>query len=257
MSIDDIAGLIPMAGRASRLGKIPFSKELYPILFGKDNGIKSVSSFLIESMKKAGVKNYHLILRDGKWDIPSYFGSGKDFKVNFCYHIAKYGYGVPFTINQAYPFIKNKLVVLGFPDILFEPHNAFNYLLDKLNEHETSVVLGIIPVDNPESWDMVEVDKDGFVSKIHIKPKKVKNLKYNWFIAAWKPEFSIFLHNFVESLLHDKTKNFLDNNELYFGDILNAAIQEGMEIKYEVFPNSKCLDIGTVEGLKKSKTFFN
>lgn len=245
-----------MAGRATRLGKLPFSKELYPIEFDQEISPKAVSSFLIKSMREGGVKNYHLILRDGKWDIPSFFGSGKDFKVNFCYHIAKYGYGVPFTINQAYPFIKNKIVVLGFPDILFEPYNAFNYLLDKLNESGTTVVLGAIPVENPESWDMVEVGKGGFVSKIHMKPKKAKNLKYNWFIATWKPEFSIFLNNFVESLLHDKTINFLDTNEFYFGDVLNAAIQEGMKIKYKVVPNSKCLDIGTVEGLKKLKTFF-
>lgn len=254
---EDIIGLIPMAGKASRLGKLPFSKELYPIEIDQEKSPKVVSSFLIESMKKAGVQNFHLVLRSGKWDIPSYFGSGTELDVNFCFHIAKYGYGVPFTINQAYPFIKNKTVFFGFPDILFEPKNAFNYLLNSLAKHDASVVLGSLPVKNHEKWDMIEIGKSGSVRKIHIKPKNANNTTHNWFVASWKPDFSEYLNNFVETLLHNKTELYLENNEYFFGEVLNSAIEKGMKVKYEVLSNGRCLDIGTFDGLSKLKTYFN
>ena len=67
MNKDNLVGLIPCAGKASRLGVLPFSKELYPIGFDKFQGIqclKVVSSYLIEHMQDAGVKDFHLIIKE-------------------------------------------------------------------------------------------------------------------------------------------------------------------------------------------------
>lgn len=252
----NIVGIIPMAGLASRLGKLPVSKELLPV-GNKKEGPKPVSLYLIDSMKHAGVKDIHLVLRNGKWDIPSFYKSGKNFGFNASYHIAHYGYGVPFTINEAFPFIEEKWVVLGFPDIIFKPADVFSSMIKKLTDADTSIVLGSMPVNDPEKWDMVEADEYGMVSEILIKSKKSDHLRYNWFLAAWKPEFTLFLKNFVESLLNNHSSGDLENNEYHLGDVLNMAIQNGIKVKTVVFENGKCLDIGTPENLKLAKFFLN
>jgi glucose-1-phosphate thymidylyltransferase len=78
----EIIGLIPAAGQATRIAPLPCSKELYPIGFrtvpGSD-GLrpKAVSHYLLEKMQIAGVRKAYFILRQGKWDIPAYWGDGE------------------------------------------------------------------------------------------------------------------------------------------------------------------------------------
>lgn len=247
-----ISGIIPAAGHATRLGKLPFSKELYPIDVDKAR-TKVVSSHLLEAMTKSGVDQIHIVIRDGKWDIPAYYGSKyRDKPV--CYHIAEYGYGVPFTVNQAYSFVKDNIVILGFPDILFEPKNAYQRLIDELMKSDTSIALGIFPVSKPEKWDVVQLDNDNMVEKIEIKPKNGHN-KNAWVIAAWKPEFSVYLNTFIESSLKEKTNDELTNSELHFGDAIISAMQNGIKVKGVIFSEGKCLDTGTPAEMKMANKF--
>jgi glucose-1-phosphate thymidylyltransferase len=254
-NIDHLVGLIPMAGRATRLGRLPFSKELFPIGIDGRKGPMAVSTYLIDCMRHASVADMHLVIRNGKWDIPAYYGGGKDFGFNPCFHVTQYEYGVPFTIYQAYPFVKDKTVVFGFPDIVFSPLNAFDSLIVRLEDEKTSVVLGSTRVKNPQKWDMVDIDKDGVVNKIKIKPKENHRLKYNWFIAAWKPAFTLFLKDFVETCLREHSPVFLENNEYHLGDVLNAAIESGLIVRSVAFRHGKSLDIGTVEDLNLAPTY--
>ena len=63
-----------------------------------------------------------------------------------------------YTIDQAYPHVRNAYVALGFPDILFSPDNAFTQLINQLRSRNADVVLGLFPADKPEKTDMVEID---------------------------------------------------------------------------------------------------
>jgi glucose-1-phosphate thymidylyltransferase len=71
-----VVGLIPAAGHATRLAPLPFSKELYPIGFHEGpHGPrpKVVAHYLLEKLHAAGIRRVFVVLRDGKWDIPAYF----------------------------------------------------------------------------------------------------------------------------------------------------------------------------------------
>ena len=254
LTATNISAIIPAAGRATRLGKLPFSKELSPVGF-KNGKLKTVSSYLLDALSEAEADQVHFIIRNGKWDIPKYYGSNFN-KTPLCYHLAEYGYGVPFTVNQAHPFVKDHIVLLGFPDILFKPKNAYKYLIDELMNSESSLTLGVFPVSKPEKWDMVELDKKSFVQEIAIKPIS-GNYKYGWVIAAWKPDFSNFLNKFVDSSLKMKTTDELFKNELHFGDVIIAAIKSGMKVKGVVIENGKCLDTGTPDEMNKATEFIN
>lgn len=254
-----VIGIIPCAGRGTRLGLLPFSKELFPIGEKKFEGRtipKVACDYLIDHMASAGIEDINFVLRKGKWDIPDYYGGGLMHGFKSCYHITDYSYGVPFSINQAFPVYKNKIVVLGFPDILFKPKNAFSLLLEAFeNNNNADIVLGVMPVMRPEKWDMVELDDENYVKRLIIKSNNGKKMPYGWTIAAWKPKFSRFLNDKILNLLQEKTKTELENSEIYFGHIIMEAIKAGIKVKSVVFNNGNCLDIGTPEDLTISTSF--
>ena len=255
MGIPSIAGIIPMAGKASRLGNIPFSKELYPLGYA-GNRIKVVSEHLMESMALAGAEHLHIVLRNGKWDIPAFYGSDFGTSTSIAYHIARYEYGVPFTVHQAYPFIKDKFVLLGFPDILFEPRDAFLSLHHKLMNSKAMVGLGLFPVTNPCKYDMVGLDQQERIREIQIKPVST-GYHYAWIIAAWKPEFNAFIHEYIQMQLMSKSTDELESLELHFGNILISAIEKGMHIMGVKFEDGRSIDIGTPEDLANCRRYFS
>jgi glucose-1-phosphate thymidylyltransferase len=143
-------GLIPAAGTADRIAPLPCSKELYPIGFQSiDAGCgvrpKVVSQYLLEKMRLAKIAEVYIVLRKGKWDIPEYFGDGKALNMHLAYLMMNLPFGVPYTLDQAYPFVKNSMVVFGFPDIIFQPDNAFASLLARQAESSADLVLGLFP----------------------------------------------------------------------------------------------------------------
>ncbi|MDH4089119.1 MAG: sugar phosphate nucleotidyltransferase [Cyclobacteriaceae bacterium] len=259
MTNNQIIAIIPAAGKATRLGQLPFSKELYPIGFEhyENKRIpKPVGSYLLENIAAAGVSEFHFVIRNGKWDIPAYFGSGKKYDCNISYHVADYEYGVPFTVNQVYPLSKDKIVVLGFPDNLIKPKNAFSLLIKELNaKSDTSVALGLFPATRPEKCDLVDYDETQKVTAIKIKSSVPTNLKYAWVIAAWKPEFSTFLNGYVLNKLSTQSRDELLSKEYHLGDAIISAIQTGMKVQSVIFDEGGFIDIGTPEDLEIANLF--
>jgi len=251
----DIVGLIPAGGIASRLGKIPCSKEIFPIQYSVPSGsVSVVSENLIHYFKISGVENIYFILREGKWDIPKYFGDGSSFGVNIGYLMVNFTYGTPFTLNQAYPFVKDKIIALGFPDIIIEPKNAYARLIEKLNATGADLVLGIFPIENYKKWDMIEFDNQDRVDQIVIKQDR-PDLKWGWTNVVWKPSFTEYLNKYLSGFLQSNPDGKIkylggETKELYVGDVIQAAKNEGLRIDYVKFEKGNSLDIGTVEGLQ-------
>ncbi len=82
-----------------RITPLPCSKELYPIGFrrsGKDNGLspKAVCHYLLEKMHLAGITKAYIVLRNGKWDIPTYFGDGKMLDMHLAYLMMDLPFGI-------------------------------------------------------------------------------------------------------------------------------------------------------------------
>jgi glucose-1-phosphate thymidylyltransferase len=257
----EIVGLVPAAGTGSRLGQLPCSKELLPVGFqnnraGTQMHAKVVSHYLMERMQRAKVSKVFVILRKGKWDIPAYFGDGKNLGISLAYLMMDLPFGVPYTLDQAYPFVKDSLVVFGFPDILFEPKDAYEQLLETQNKSGSDIVLGIYQADQPHLMDMVDIDNLGCVKRIDIKPAST-DLQYTWIIAAWTPVFTRYMHDYVfeqKAKLnsdHPFQPNS-DDKELHLGQVIDSAIQNGIQIETVIFSQNAYLDIGNPKNLKKA-----
>jgi glucose-1-phosphate thymidylyltransferase len=241
----NVIGLVPAAGQASRLGKLPCSKELYPVGFEKGvSGVrpKVACEYLLEAYRQAGIRRAYIVLREGKWDIPAYLGSGRQLDLQLGYLLMDRPHGVPYTLDAATAFVEGHHVALGFPDILFEPKDAFVKLLARHAATDAHVTLGLFPAAEPHKCDMVALDEDGCVARIDIKPP-VTELRYSWVIAVWSPAFTRFMHGRLSA--RPETER-----ELYVGDVIREALEGGCKIESVLFPAGRFIDIGTPEALR-------
>lgn len=247
----EVIGLIPAAGQATRIAPLPGSKELFPIGFQPmtDGTLrpKVVSHYLLEKMRLAGVRKVYFILRQGKWDIPTYFGDGNMLDMDLAYLMMRLPFGAPYTLDQAYPFVQNTLVALGFPDVLFQPEDAFVHLLARQAETQADIVLGLFPTDLPHTADMVDLAEDGRVRQILPKPPQT-DLRYTWMIAVWTPNFTQFMHEFLSKAVTQTP----EQHELHVGHIIQAALEHSLRVDAVLFPDGSCLDVGIPTNLIKA-----
>lgn len=249
-------GLIPAAGIGSRLSLLPCSKEIFPLGFANRRGdgggkIKVVCQYLLDNMRQAGINKAFVILRPGKWDIPAYLGSGQSVGINLAYVIRKLPFGVPFTLDSAFPYVQNCNVVFGLPDIIIQPSNAFSLLLKRLETTAADLVLGIFPTQHPHKWDLVEFGRSGELERITPKPHDGKS-GFTWCLAVWSPRFSLFLHRFaaiISKYLMDHKKFHL-RREIQIGAAFQRAIDKGLKVDFVHFDEGSCIDIGTPEDLQ-------
>lgn len=261
-----VIGLLPAGGYATRISPLPVSKELYPLGFrhveeGSSLRPKVVCHYLLEKMQLAGIEQAFFILRSGKWDIPAYFRDGTMLKMNLGYLIMNLPYGVPYTLDQAYPFVQDSLVALGFPDILFQPDDAYVQLLARQATTQADVVLGLFPTNQPQKAGMVDFDTTGRVRLIVEKPHET-DLRYMWGIAVWAPTFTQFMHEYIVVIESGKVRSeaadkLPPQSEIPIGDVIQAAIYKGLRVEAEVFPQGSYLDIGTPDDLVRAVRDFS
>lgn len=255
----NVVGLIPAAGKATRISPLPFSKELFPIGFQNINGEprpKAVSHYLLEKFHVAGVTETFIVIRKGKWDIPAYFGDGEMVNMHLGYLMMREPFGPPFTLDQAYPFIRDKMVAFGFPDILCSPDDIFKQLLDRQETVKADMVLALFTPHNPQIMDMVDVDIEGRIHNMFLKPDQT-DLRFCWLCAVWSPVFTQFMHEWLEDYRISKGSTNMHGSlsvqqDMTVGAVIQSAIRRGLKVYGVLFPDAQYIDIGTPEDLLKT-----
>lgn len=251
----ELVGVVPAAGQGTRLGELPCSKEIFPVGFWRDPETgerrpKAAAHYLLEKMAKAGAGRAYVVLREGKWDIPAHFGDGHFLGIDLAYAMMRRPYGVPFTLDDAYPFLRDAVVLLGFPDILFQPDDVFVLLLDRHRATGADLVLAVYRSRRPDKDDVLELDADGRVRRYEVKPG-VTSLTHTWVSAVWGPAFTEFLHEFVAEVepAIEAAGGLWQGRELYIGEVVWAAVQRGMHVESVMFEDDSYIDIGTPDEL--------
>lgn len=250
LSALDIVGVIPAAGRGSRVSPLPGSKELFPVGFtlGSFEGKprrhpKVVSQFLVEQMQRAQVNRILMAVSPYKVDIVQYYRSGSYIGVPISYVIQEEPWGMPYALDLAYPWLhQNSLTLFGMPDTVFGPPHALAEMVRQQEKSQADVVLALFPTSTPWRFGMVDCDREGHVRRIIDKPKET-TLRYLWGAACWTYRFATFMHDVLPATRPEK--------EVVLGDIFQQALDNGLKITTALFEDGIYLDIGSPEGLQR------
>lgn len=252
----DVVGIVPMAGMAKRLGRLECSKEIYPVGSTKDRRTDKqpsvICEYILGKMQRAGIDRVYVTLREGKWDIPAYLGDGSRLGLHLAYLMMGLSHGTPYSIDQAFPFMQDSIVALGFPDMIFADDDIFTPLLAYLEAVEADVVLGMFPAERPEKTDMVDMAPDGTLRKIVVKPTDT-DLTYCWGVAVWTPVFTQFMHNYLDEHQHVATSQ----PELFVGNVIQAGSEAGLRVYGKPVSEHPYLDIGTPEDLRRLESYIS
>lgn len=231
-------GIIPAAGKGSRIQPLAFSKELLPVGSRLDSGIehpRAVSEYLIERMISGGADKLCFVISPGKSDIIEYYG--RDIgPAAVCYTVQQNPSGLCDAIFSAIPFIdKNETVMIGLPDTIWFPENGFKLLPDDV------LSFLLFPVDKPEFFDAVETDDYDNVQKIHVKQNTFRT---NWVWGAFK---------MPGATLRDLYEFWAERNKSdeYIGTLVSAYIKYGGKAK-GIRAGESYVDVGTYNGYREA-----
>jgi glucose-1-phosphate thymidylyltransferase len=155
-----VVGVVPAAGYATRLGPIPSSKEVLPV------GGRPVLEYVVDRMRLADAAEIRVVTRPEKTDViecarrlGALVVEGRPASVAESIRLGSAGLGA------------DDVVLLGFPDSVWEPANGFATLVDLLSG-ETDVALGCFHSDELERSDVVVADDYGTVRAVQVKPAR-------------------------------------------------------------------------------------
>jgi glucose-1-phosphate thymidylyltransferase len=252
----DLVGVIPLAGAANRISPLPLSKELFPIGFGAygpdgEARAKPVCLYLLEQMRRGGVTRAFLVLRPGKWDVPAYLQDGSLVGLALSYLVMPHGYGVPYTVDQATPFVRGARIAFGYPDIIIEARDdVFACIAAEQRRTGADMVLAAFRSDDPENWGMIDFDADFRVHRTVEKPGRT-HMTYTWGAAVWTPAFTRFLHHRLAELRPEVAARSAAGvgTEVQIADIIQAAIHHGLVVRALPFAEGSLRDVGRPQTL--------
>ncbi|MGN6103213.1 MAG: sugar phosphate nucleotidyltransferase [Devosia sp.] len=232
-------GIIPAAGRGSRIQPLGFSKELLPV--GTRAGARgerptAVSEYLLERMVMAGADKLCFVIGPGKSDILEYFAAGFESAASV-YVVQPSPAGLCDAVFRAAALVReDEPVLVGLPDTIWFPLEGFAVLPDD------RLAFLLFPVERPEHFDAVVLDGDD-VRRIEVKEP---NASSHWIWGAFRMPGSVFhaLHRlWLERQRQDE----------YFGTLVNAFIARGGSA-VGIRAGETYVDVGTVDGYRAALT---
>jgi dTDP-glucose pyrophosphorylase len=229
-------GIVPAAGQGSRMQPLAFSKELLPVGSRRDGDWerpRAVSEYLVERLILGGADKLCFVIAPGKSDIMEYYG-GRVFSADVFYAVQPHPAGLCDAIFRALPLIGGgESVVVGLPDTIWFPEDALSALPDD------GLSFLLFPVDRPELFDAVVLDRLGCVQQIQVKRSDGAS---SWIWGAFKMADRTF-HE-----LHELWQARGQRDE-YVGTLVNAWLDQG-GVATGIRRGQSYVDVGTVRGYR-------
>lgn len=231
-------GIIPAAGRGSRIQPLAFSKELLPVgsrVLDDTRRPCAVSEYLLERMIIGGADKICFVIGAGKSDILEYFGA-RFGSAELVYVVQQEAAGLCDAVFRAHALVApDEAVMIGLPDTVWFPSDA----LQALPEDELSFLL--FPVERPELFDAVALDADARVLEIRVKQP---NAGTRWIWGAIKMPGRVF---------HELRALWLEpgRGDEYIGTLVNAYLARG-GIALGVKAGHAYVDVGTLDGYRSA-----
>ncbi len=231
-------GLIPAAGRGTRIQRLGFSNELLPIARTLDSGTerpRAVAEFLVERLIAGGATKLCFVINSGESWILEYFG-GSFEGLPVCYVVQPHPAGLCDAIFRTLPLIfLDEPVAIGLPDTIWFPERA----LATLPNDDLSLLL--FSVRRPELFDVVLTDPRGDVRRIDVKPDAPQS---SWICGAFKMPGGIMTELF--HLWCDR-----DRRDTSFCSLVNAYLASGGRAR-AFRMGTDYVDVGKLDGWRQA-----
>jgi dTDP-glucose pyrophosphorylase len=229
-------GIVPAAGRGSRIQPLAFSKELLPVGSRIDHDRErpcAVSEYLLDRMVLGGADKICFVISPTKSDILGYFGDAYRTAA-ITYAIQAQPAGLCDAVFRAHFLVHpDEPVAVGLPDTIWFPEDALAALPDDV------LTFLLFPVDQPQFFDAVVLDPQGRVEEIQVKKHGAAS---HWIWGAFKMPGSVFAalrRLWIERQCADE----------YFGTLVNAYIESG-GVALGVKAGRSYVDVGTLNGYR-------
>lgn len=229
-------GIIPAAGRGSRIQPLGFSKELLPVGSRRD-GLgerpRAVSEYLVQRMLAGGADKLCFVIGPGKSDILEYYAGGYG-EVPAVFVVQPEPAGLCDAIFRALSLVQpEEPVLIGLPDTVWYPPDGFSALPDDL------LAFLLFPVDRPEFFDAVVLDESGAVREIQVKQQGAQS---KWIWGAFKMPGRVLQD--LHALWCARQRE-----DEYFGTLVNAFLAAGGKA-IGVKAGTAYVDVGTFDGYR-------
>jgi glucose-1-phosphate thymidylyltransferase len=237
-------GIIPAAGAGQRIQPLGCSKELLPVGSRTVEGVerpKAVAEYLVERMIAAGAEQICFVISAEKSDIVRYFAE-REYAAEIFYVVQRHPRGLCDALFRAESFARHHdQVLIGLPDTIWFPENSFNVAL---GDRDAEVNLILFPVTEPQHFDAVVCDAQGYVSEVQVKQAHPA--------SPWVWGSVITTGNaFRELFLLWESRNRQDE---YLGHLLNAFIAAGHSVRGSAVGETY-MDVGTIDGYHHAQQF--
>jgi dTDP-glucose pyrophosphorylase len=236
-------GIVPAAGRGSRIQPLGFSKELLPVGSRVEDMVErpcAVSEYLVQRMIEGGADKICFVIGPGKSDILEYYAGGYG-ESSAVFVVQPTPAGLCDAIFRAASLVRDdEPVLIGLPDTVWYPENGFCALPDD------RLAFLLFPVDHPELFDAVVVDQQDLVREIQVKQQ---NAASKWVWGAFKMPGRV---------LHELRSLWRARNECdeYIGTLVNAWLAQGGEA-IGVKAGTAYVDVGTFNGYREAITLLS
>jgi dTDP-glucose pyrophosphorylase len=184
-------------------------------------------------MLAGGADKLCFVIASGKSDILEYYG-GSYRDAAIAYVVQPHAAGLCDAVFRACPLIApHEPLIVGLPDTVWFPEDALSALPDDL------LSFLLFPVDQPQFFDAVVVDRTGRVQEIQVKQENVAS---RWIWGAFKMPGYILAE--LEQLWRLR-----DRRDEYIGTLVNAWLEQGGEA-VGVKAGSAYVDVGTLNGYR-------
>ena len=250
----DFVGLIPAAGRATRLAPFRYPKELLPIGYEltPQGGARprAVAEYGVEAIKAAGIDHLFFVVAPWKLDVVTYFGDGGQFGVSVGYLYQEEARGLPHAVDIAYPWIGGRHVALVLPDTIVTPADALARLRARYLDTGADLALAVFPTE--QAWRLGPVVMSGGkVERVLDKPTGPAPAN-TWGAAIWGERFAALLHEGLAQADPAQASTAQAGTEPVLGLFFDLAVRRGLTAVAVEFPGGSFEDAGTSEGIVRT-----
>ncbi len=238
-------GIIPAAGAGQRIQPLGCSKELLPVGARVIDGVerpKAVMEYLVERMIAAGADQICIVISGEKTDIVRYFAE-RNYAAEIFYAIQNQPRGLCDALFRAEPFAReHREVLIGLPDTIWFPENAYRTSLDLNPAAEVNLVC--FPVSDASVFDSVVSDENGYVRRVDVKVRDYESL---WIWGGVITTGAAFRD--LKRLWESRHRE-----DEFLGHLLNAFIEAGNSVRAS-HAGEVYMDVGTLPGYHAAQDF--